>query len=46
MAIRQLALCDAVLMLPGWKTSRGACIEKRLAEDLGLRVLHASEVLT
>lgn len=38
MAVRQLATCDAILLLRGWEESRGACIERRLAIDLGLKV--------
>lgn len=45
MALRQLALCDGVALLPGWKASRGANIEKRLAEDLGLPAKPLSEWL-
>ena len=39
MALRQLALCDAIYMLPGSERSRGAGIELRLAISLGLEVL-------
>lgn len=45
MALRQLALCDGVVLLPGWKSSRGANIEKHLADDLCLKVFLASELI-
>lgn len=38
LAISQLIKCDCVHLLPGWERSRGACIERRLAVDLGMRV--------
>lgn len=38
MALAQVATCDAVCMLPGWRNSRGARIEHGLALDLGLEV--------
>ena len=34
--INALMKCDAFVMLEGWESSRGAQIEKRLADDLGL----------
>lgn len=36
-----LASCDAIALLPGWATSRGARIEVRAAIAMGLRVLRA-----
>jgi len=39
MAIRQLALCDSLVLLPGWQDSRGARIEQQLAAELGLLVV-------
>jgi hypothetical protein len=39
MALRQLALCDGVALLPGWQDSRGARIEHQLATQLGLIVV-------
>jgi hypothetical protein len=33
-----LLRADRVLMLPGWRDSRGACVEYRLAFDLGIPV--------
>ena len=41
MAITQLVTCDAVALLPGWGTSKGANIEARLAADLHLNVYDA-----
>lgn len=43
LALAQLATCDAVCVLPGWRQSRGARIEHGLAMDLGLKVTEASE---
>lgn len=38
MALRQLCKADCVVMLEGWQSSRGALMEKRLADDLGIPV--------
>ena len=43
LAVRQLATCDVVHLLPGWSKSRGARIEHQLAEGMGLRVEGAAE---
>jgi hypothetical protein len=33
--------CDAVMLIPRWDESSGACKEKAVAEDLGLPVFYA-----
>ena len=37
-AFRTLCLCHAIRLLPGWKESRGARMELRMARAMGLRV--------
>jgi hypothetical protein len=37
-AINLMLKCDGVALLPGWKESRGARIEARLAGELGIPV--------
>ena len=34
--IREMVRCDGVALLPSWEESKGACIEARLAKDLGM----------
>ena len=34
--IRQMLACDTIALLPGWHASRGALIEARLADLLGM----------
>lgn len=41
MAIAQVVTCDTVVLLPGWENSRGAKLEKHIAEQLGMRWLLA-----
>lgn len=36
MAIAQLVRCDEIHLLRGWSKSRGACIERWIAVELGL----------
>lgn len=43
MSLRQIADCDCLCMLPGWRDSKGARIEHGLALDLGLEVLDYGE---
>lgn len=38
MAVQQLAKCDAVVLLPGWKDSRGSMVEYHLAKGMGLEI--------
>jgi hypothetical protein len=37
--------CDAVVMLPGWVNSRGACIERAVAHACGLKIYPSVEML-
>ena len=43
MSLKQIAECDCLYMLPGWRNSRGARIEHGLALDLGLEVVDHAE---
>lgn len=38
-ALRQMLVCDAVVMLPGWEGSRGALIELWVARKLKIEVV-------
>jgi hypothetical protein len=38
--IKQLVDCDAIAMLPGWETSKGACLERTIANSLGLKIIY------
>lgn len=37
-ALKALADCDEILMLKGWEASRGARLERHVAEQLGMTV--------
>jgi hypothetical protein len=38
--IPELCTCDAIAMLPGWGSSKGATLEHLIAVKLGLDVIH------
>lgn len=45
MAIVQVSKVDALVMLPGWMASKGACVEFQLARGLGLPVFELEQAL-
>jgi hypothetical protein len=44
LAIPQLMTCDIIVLLPGWIESRGARIEVRVSEIMGLLRAHAGAI--
>lgn len=45
MSLVQISKVDGIALLPGWQGSRGAALEKRIGEDLGLDVRPLDEWL-
>jgi hypothetical protein len=43
--IRELLECDCLVLLPGYKDSKGSMIEKKLAEDLNLSVYRLHQII-
>lgn len=43
--IKVMLDCDAVVMLDGWQNSRGATLERSIAQQLGIKVLTLQEAL-
>lgn len=41
--IKELVDCDAVVLLPCWEQSKGAKIERQLADDLDIPIFHFSK---
>lgn len=39
MSLTMIDLCDSIYMLPGWKKSKGSCLEKAYAEATGKNVI-------
>ena len=37
-----LVMCDAIFMLPGWQQSKGARLERHVAEQLGMAIWGAT----
>ena len=44
MALAQLVQCQTIVMLPGWTDSRGALLERKVAQILHMEVVHFADV--
>jgi hypothetical protein len=45
MSLAWMRHADCIFMLPGWEESKGACEEKRVAENIGIPVFTELEAL-
>lgn len=43
--IKALVHCDAIVMLPAWTESRGATLERSIAQGLGMRVMTLTDAI-
>lgn len=43
-ALRQMLTCDTIAMLPGWINSRGANLERNVAQKVGMTVVAAASI--
>lgn len=43
-SIRQMLTCDLVAFLPGWAESRGALLERYVAQQVGLQLVRIDNV--
>lgn len=43
--IKALVDCDAIVMLPGWAESRGACLERSIAQGLQMPVMTLTDAI-
>lgn len=41
--IAELVKCHTIYLLPGWENSKGAMLERHIAERLGMHVIYAAE---
>jgi hypothetical protein len=42
--IKALCDCDAIALMPGWETSRGAHLELHIAHRIGMGILYVSDL--
>jgi hypothetical protein len=40
LGLRALLDCDEIVLLPGWEDSPGACLEREIAQALGMAITH------
>lgn len=43
--IKALVECEGIVMLPAWTESRGACLERNIAQGLGMRVMTVTDAV-
>lgn len=43
-AIPHLLGCDGIYLLPNWVASKGACLEKHIAAELGMKIIKAAPI--
>lgn len=44
-AMRQMLTCDTIALLPGWSNSRGATLERYVAQQVGMVIVSATSLI-